>query len=310
MAGAAREVLWQWVAEIDDPDPEQLGWKRARIEGILLACERIGLLAADELMRWRAVIDGRAPAGPARTDPEAATAFLASVLRDVRPMTRDEDPERIRASTRFHGALSALADAGVITDEEQTRWHEQELSASAPWLSSDNVEQLASTSGIYAIGIPARTPEEEAADEAARDEHERLGRRGALRRVVTTPTPERHDGLAVIGVLACEECTEVLFHFVGPPHGDRDGGFADLDAHRELVDALVPPRLSDDVGTVYEPAGERPVRSTGTGGMPDPERRRVITGAWRYFPAAPPTASEFVAALGATRWTVVHRDES
>lgn len=230
--------------------------------------------------------------------------FLASALRDVRPMTREEDPERIRASTRFHGALSAVADAGVITDEEQTRWHEKELSASAPWLSSDNVEQLASTSGFYAIGIRARTPEEEAADESARDEHERLGRRGALRRVVTTTTPERHDGLAAIAVLAREECSEVLFHFVGPPHGESDGGFADLDAHRELVDALVPPRLSDDVGTVYEPSGERPVSSTGTGGMPDPERPRVITGAWRYFPAAPATSSEFVAALGATRWTV------
>jgi hypothetical protein len=304
MASVARDVLWNWVDEVDDPDEEQRRWKQSRLDGILLACERTGVLPADELGQWRALADGAEPCVAVDADPAAVTLHLERLLDDVRPMTRDEDAARTQASNRFHGALRAIADAGVITDQERSAWHQRELSASAPWLATEVVEHLASGSGFYAIGVPARTPEEEAADEASRREHERLGRRGGLQRVAAASRPERHDGLAVIAVLAREECTEVLFHFVGPPHGDTQGGFAGLEAHRAITDALVPPALSDDAGTSYAAASQRPVRSNGTGGMPDPDRPRVVTGAWRYFPPAPEAARGFTATVDGASWTI------
>jgi hypothetical protein len=304
MASVARDVLWNWTDEAADPNPDQRGWKRARLDGILLACERTGILSTEEIARWRALAGGGEPHVPLGADPDAATRWLDQLLEAVRPMTRDQDAERIQASNRFHGALGALAEAGVITDEERSRWHERELSASAPWLPTESVEQLASGGGFYAIGVPARTPDEQAADEAARQEHERLARRGALHRVAVAERPERQNGLAVIAVLARDECTEVLFHVVGPPHGHTDGGFADLEAHHALVDALAPPVLSDDVGTAYEAASKRPVRSNGTGGTPDPERPHVVTGAWRYFPAAPEATAGFTATVDGTSWAI------
>jgi hypothetical protein len=304
MAAAARDVLWHWIDEADDPDSEQRGWKRSRLEGILLACERTGVLTADELARWSRLASGGEPAVPAGADRQAADRCLARLLQKVRPMTRDGDPDRIREAGRFRGALRALANAGVITEGDRSSWHERELKASAPWLSTENVEQLASGGGVYAIAIPPRTPEEEAADEAAGRERERLGRRGVLERVATSRAPERHEGLAVVAVIVRSECTEILFHFVGPPHGEVGEGFGKPDAHRRLLDALVPPELTDDVGTTYEPATQRPMSSHGTGGTPDPERPRVVTGVWRYFPAAPKRATRFVVSLGSTRWAI------
>ena len=70
-------------------------------------------------------------------------------------------------------------------------------------------------------------------------------------------------------------------------------GFAALEAFRRSVDGLTPPALGDDSGTTYEPVGERPVSSQGVGGLPDPERPRVITGVWRYQPPAPDSATVF-----------------
>jgi hypothetical protein len=304
MADAARDVLWDWIDDAADPDPEQRGWKRSRLEGVLLACRRTRVLTTDELARWQALMDGGQPAPPAAAEPGAAHTRLEELLGAVRPMTRDEDPDRIRASSRFHGALRALADAGVISEDEQSRWHRQELSASAPWLPTENVEQLVAAGGFIAIGIPARIPEEEAADAAARQEHDRLTLRGTLERVAVRSSPERRDGLAVLGVVMRAECTELLFHFVGPPHGEFAGGFADLSAHSALVETLVPPDLTDNTGMPYEPVAPRPVSSHGTGGTPDPDRPLVFTGVWRYLPAAPESAKTFAATLGSARWTV------
>jgi hypothetical protein len=161
MASVARDVLWNWTDEAADPDPDQRGWKQARLDGILLACERTGILSTEEIARWRALAGGGEPHVPLGADPDAATRWLDQLLEAVRPMTRDQDAERIQASNRFHGALGALAEAGVITDEERSRWHEREFSASAPWLPTESVEQLASGGGFYAIGVPARTPDEQ-----------------------------------------------------------------------------------------------------------------------------------------------------
>jgi hypothetical protein len=304
VAHATRTLLWHWHGEADDSDAEQRGWKRSRLEGMLLACERTGVLAAPEIERWRALASRDDASLPASADNEAINKRLSGLMRDLRPMTRDEDPDRLRASRRFHGALQALADSGLIDHQGRSIWHERALAAEAPWLPSENVEQLVAGGGFFAIGVPARTPGEDAADEIARREYEKLMRRGTLRSVALTRTPDRHEGLAVFGVVARSECTEVLFHLVGPPQGEFDGGFADLSAHSALVEGLVPPELTDDVATRYEPVARRPLSTHGAGGTPDPDRPRVLTGVWRYLPSAPDSAVTFVASLGSVRWTI------
>jgi hypothetical protein len=60
----------------------------------------------------------------------------------------------------------------------------------------------------------------------------------------------------------------------------------------------------DDRGTAYEPVHQRPVSASGSGGMPDSDRRQVFTGAWLYTPAAPADATTFIAQLAAEHWTL------
>jgi hypothetical protein len=131
----------------------------------------------------------------------------------------------------------------------RTTCHQQEIRASAPWLADENVRRLGSGQGFYAIGIPAQKPEEAAADPAAEEQQQRLMRRGQLRRTAIAPRPNRHGGLAVLGVLVCEECTELLFHYVGPPHGEMHDASADLKANSLFIQALPLPTLTDDAGT-------------------------------------------------------------
>lgn len=108
----------------------------------------------------------------------------------------------------------------------------------------------------------------------------------------------------MLGVLVCEECTELLFHYVGPPHGEMYDASADLKAISLLIQALPLPTLTDEAGTSYEPVSRQPISTYGTGGPPDPERPRVITGRWRYTPAAP-TATTFTATLDKTHATTL-----
>lgn len=300
----ARTLLWEWLIEAEDPDFEQRGWKLARLDGMILACERAGVLSAEEVRGWRAIAAGDVrPASPT-TDRVATEQQLGVLLAAIRPMSRDLDPDGLRASRRQDGALDALEAAGVLTGEEAAAWRKRALEAQAPWLDRDDIEQFAGHKGMYAIGVPARTPEEEAADAAADRELEAITRRGELRCVRTCRTPARREGLAVLAVVVRTEATDVLFHHVGPPQGAYQGALADLAAFDADIQALVPPALIDDVGTRYEPATPRPVRSRGNGGMPDPARPRVITGVWRYSPTAPDAAGRFTATLGETRWTL------
>src|SRR5262249_36868821 len=149
--------------------------------------------------------------------------------------------------------------------------------------------------------VPATTAEDEAADARARAAWAARVEEGSLRAVAIGAAPEHHDGLAVLAVLARTECTDVLFHFVGPPHGDAQFGFADLEAHRKLAGAFGPPDPSDAPGPPSEPVAREPVSSRSPGGIPDPDRLRVITGVWRYQPPAPDDAASFVAELGTAR---------
>jgi hypothetical protein len=99
-----------------------------------------------------------------------------------------------------------------------------------------------------------------------------------------------------------------MFHHVEPPQGDPNSGRADLEAFGRTVDALVPPRLEDNLGTRYKPVAERPVSAQGTGGIPDPVRPRAVTGVWRYQPPASPSATAFSVATANAGWRVAVRN--
>lgn len=300
----ARTLLWEWLAEADDPDPEQRAWKVARLGGMLDACERVGVLTADEVRRWRTLVPGEAVPSPPGADSAAAARHLEQLLVDLRPLCRDEDAGGMCASRRYDGALEALHAAGVLADNEAGAWRRRALEAQAPWLERDEAEELAAQDGLFAIGVPACTDEEAAADAAAEREMDAIQRRGELRRVLTCAAPARHEGLAVLAVVVRTEATELMFHHVGPPHGEYRGGFAELAAFSAIAEALEAPALVDDLGSVYEAVSPQPVSSRGTGGIPDPARPRVVTGMWRYAPAAPATATRFTATLGRARWTL------
>jgi hypothetical protein len=122
---------------------------------------------------------------------------------------------------------------------------------------------------------------------------EAILRRGHARQVFVAERRLRRDGLEIVAVVTRTQATEVLFHHVGEPQGDISDGFAALDAFGETLDRLRPPKLIDDVETTYQPVLQRPTTANGAGGPPDPERLRVITGAWRYQPPAPDTATSF-----------------
>lgn len=192
-------------------------------------------------------------------------------------------------SHRFEGALSALRGAGVLDDDAYRRWRTRATAAQAPWLTADELAELESRTGHTLIRIPGESPEADATAEAElQAQLELMVRRGRSRRVYLAPTLDREAGLTIVAVVTRTECTEVTFHHVGGPQGD-----AQLDAFGALVDSLVPPRLTDDVGTLYTPVSDRPVGATGTGGPPDPSRPWVVSGTWRYQPPAPDTATTF-----------------
>lgn len=295
-------LLWQWIDELDDPDAEQRGWKVDYVDGMLAATEAFGLLETDELVAFREIAAaGSVP--PAVGDRAVAEAQLETLKAELRPMRRDPDPDGLQAAQRFHGALEALTAAGLLSPEAGADWHGRALGAEAPWL--DDPHGITSQAGFaYAIAIPPETPEEAADDALAMEQIERMSHSGDIREVLVSPRPARVEGLAITAVISRTESVDLHFHHVGPPQGELSTGFANLEAFRSMVDALTPPALRDDVGTVYEPAGSRPVSSTGTGGMPDPQRPQVIKGHWRYFPAPPENATSFAVTQGDGHWSL------
>lgn len=105
--------------------------------------------------------------------------------------------------------------------------------------------------------------------------------------------------MTVVAVVTREEATEVHYHHVGGPAGDRDPFESFVSQHEQGLPA---PHLEDDLGTTYAAVSATPVSSSGTGGIPDPERLLVQTGAWRYTPAAPTTARHFTVTSATGRW--------
>jgi hypothetical protein len=303
----ARSLLWEWATVGQDDDPEQHALKALYAECLVDACEHVGLLAADEVVQWRRLLSHGRPPPAAPGDLDGAERHLEELLAAVPPMAREPQAAALSATRRFDAALAALHASGVLSDEAERRWRSRGLAAEAPWLDDDEISEIGGMEGIYAIRIPPASPEEEAADAAAMQEMETAGRRGRAKRVFVPDRLQRHDGLAIVGVIMRAEATEVVFHHVGDAYGDLTSGSAGLEAFRTTIDALVPPRLEDDTGIVYEPLGDRPVSSHGSGGTPDPVRPRVITGAWRYQPPAPDSASAFEVSAADARWRLTFR---
>jgi hypothetical protein len=303
----AQTLLWESASQAcEEDDPEQRVWKFRYAEGLVDACEYAGLLAADQVVQWRRLLaDGGAPP-PASGDVDAAERLLEGLLAAVPPMSREPEPTALSAGPRFHAALAALHESGVLSDEVARRWRARGLAAEAPWLAQDEISELLNTrEGADAIAIaipgPPASPEEEAADAKVRREIEMAFRRGRAKRVFVPKRPQRQDGLAIAAVVARTEATEVVFHHVGDPQGDVSAGPA---VFRKALDALVPPSLEDDRGTVYRAVHERPMSGHGSDG---PERSPVITGVWRYQPPAPDSVAAFEVTTSGARWRLTSR---
>jgi hypothetical protein len=306
----AQTLLWEWASEAcEEDDPEQRAAKARHAECLVDACEHAGLLAADQVLQWRRLLahGGTPPPAPGHLD--AAERHLEELLAAVPPISREPEPTALTGGRRFDAALEALHESGVLSGEVWRRWRARGLAAEAPWLADDEISELVSTGEgadavAIAIPLPAASPEEDAADAEAMREFEMAARRGRAKRVFVPNPPQRQDGLAIAAVVTRTEATEVVFHHVGDPQGDLSSERAALAAFRKTDDALVPPSLEDDKGTVYRPVRERPLSSHGSAG---PERPPVRTGVWRYQPPAPGSAAAFEATTSGARWRLTPR---
>ena len=265
----ARALLWEHV----DDD--------CYARSLLDACEHIEVLGQDELAQWRGMLaeGGNSPA--AAGDPHAAERHLGERLAAISPLTREPDAAATTAKRRFDAALEALGASGVLGDEAARGWRARDdAAAEASWLDDDDLAEA----------------------EAVMRQYELAAHCGRARRVFVPERVQRHDGLAIIAVVTRTEASEILFHHVGEPEGDDTDGFAGLEAFRNTIDRLLPPKLSDDEGTAYASPIEQPVSVHGTGGIPDPDRPRVITGVWRYQPPAPESAAAFDVRTNGASW--------
>jgi hypothetical protein len=296
-----RSILWERLSRCGD-DPAERADGLASAAAMIATCERVGLLAQDELAQWRRLIENAGEPQRVTGDRRAADRHLERLLRDVKPMTRERDPAQPAATRRFHAALDALYDVGVLDAETKRRWWRRATSARAPWLDENELDELSHGSGQFLLTVPPASAEEAEGLVTAAEEWERLLLRGTARRVFVADGIERDDGLAVVAVVTRSEVTEVIFHHVGGPTGELADGFAELEPFRDLTESFLPPRLTDNLGTHYTPVADHPVYSRGVGGIPDPERLRVITGGWRYQPPAPDEATAFELRAPDARW--------
>jgi hypothetical protein len=311
MRAAALRYLERGLRRVDDCESEYRQPAVAPVDGAVLAFERIGLLSSGEAARWRArFADAAAGRGievepPLSEDARAAGAdHLARLLARVPPLRRRPDAGESTIQEECASAIETLHAVGALDQREQADWDARLQAAEAPWLD----EPLPPSGGdvAYAIEIPPETEEEAAADAADQAAWEARPKAEALRRVVIG-SPERHAGLAMVAVCVHEDATSLHFHFLGGTTPSEASQRRSLKAFSDLVDRLEPPVLRDDRGTAFEPVHPRPTSASGTGGMPDGDRRQVVTGAWLYTPAAPADATTFIAQLAAECWRLTAR---
>ena len=142
----------------------------------------------------------------------------------------------------------------------------------------DPLRAGAALKALYTAGLI--DGDEPIVTEALERQNDAAERRGRAERVLAARDVVRHDGTAVVAVVARADATDVLFHHTGP-----------------FGTALAPPALTDDRGTRYVPAHWQPVSASGRRGM-------VAIGTWRYLPAAPAAANRFTVTRGDAWWAV------
>jgi hypothetical protein len=152
----ARTLLWEWVSIGGDEDPERRASTARYAECLIDAGEHAGLLPADEVVQWRRLLDHGEVPPPVPGDRHAAERHLEQVHAAVRPRSRNPEPAALEAARRFHAALEALHEPGVLSDEAERRWRSRGLAAEAPWLDHDEIAQLTSMQGACGLPDPAR----------------------------------------------------------------------------------------------------------------------------------------------------------
>ncbi|MGH2701336.1 MAG: hypothetical protein ACRDJ2_06110 [Actinomycetota bacterium] len=301
MRDAAIVHLHELVWDADDPAPEQREWKVSEAEGALLAFERLGVLSAEDAVSWRDRLVGRADAEAEPIDSQAWASgkkVLAELIDEVPQLRRQPSDEQIAKSAECAAAIDAFHAIGGLTDDERGEWQRKRLAKEAPWL--DEVPTPGDGVAI-AISVPPETAEEAAEDRALEEEWAARPKAENVMRVIGGSSAVQ-AGLAIVALVVHEDATTVHFHSVGDPIPDEEDEA--LEGFTTAVDALTPPRLVDDQGTVYVAVGDRPASATGTGGFAGVSRRRVVAGSWQYKPAAPQAATRFEAELDGRTWTL------
>jgi hypothetical protein len=307
MRDAAMAHLEQLLSQTGDPDdPYQPTKGPAYVEGMLLAYERIGVLSKSEAERWQVRLAGAATAQDAEPEPAlpeadraAGVQYLERLVEGAPRLRRNSTPEERAADAECSTALEALRAVGLLDRREHTEWNRRLLAVQAPWVEDPSPPD----EGPWTISIPPETPEE-AAEDAAFEAAWAARPKAKTTRRVLTGSPERHGGLAIIALAVHEDATSLLFHFVGEPAPPDAPSPHSHRAFEEALDALDPPALHDDRGIAYEPVEPRPISASSHSREPDPDPRRVITGAWLYTPAATYEATTFHIEHEGGRWTL------
>lgn len=279
---AALAYLHRWLGELNDPDPEQRAWKEAFAEGGLVAYERLGVLPPAEIERWRERLAAGGAGSPREFTDEPARAaaerYLEELLGRLTPLSRDPSaPDGLDADADFAAALEALYAAGVLDEARYASWSKRQLEVKAPWLDDPEPPPPGVATAIY---VPPRDEQEAAEDAAAEAMRTVFPKRAHVRRVAVG-TPERHEGLAIVALVAYDDAAELHFHVHLEPPPEGFEGF------REAARALRAPVLRDDRGTGYEPLSDRPQAANGRGA--------IIHGHWLYLPAPPADVTGFTA---------------
>jgi hypothetical protein len=307
MRDAAMAHLERLLMQAGDPDnPYEPTREPAYVEGLLLAYERTGVLSRSEADRWRVRLAGAATERDAEPDPPlpepvraAGFQYLERLVEGAPRLRRNETPEERAADAECSTALEAMRAVGLLDDRGHTEWDRRLLAVQAPWVKDPPPPD----EGPWAISIPPETPEEAAEDAAFEAAWAARPKAKTTRRVVTG-SPERHAGLAMIALAVHEDATSLLFHFVGEPVPADAPSPHSHSAFEEALDALDPPALRDNLGIAYEPVEPRPISASSHSREPDPDPRRVITGAWLYTPAASDEATTFHIEHADGRWTL------
>jgi hypothetical protein len=307
MLGPEIPFLERWWQETRDPSPRQRAWKQRHALAGVLAYEQVGLLSPEQAARWRQrltdpgdeAIDAGAELGVGAR--AAAERYLGHLIEGLKPLSRNPDPEAIRGHAEANAAIETLLAVGILDLEERGSWQQASWRKKAPWRSEPFLPPAGAIG--FAIHVPPENDEQAAQDAARAAEFAARPKATTIERLIFGG-PQRQDDLAIVALVVHEDATSLHFHFLGEREGHERRPRRRLDSFRRVNKRLVPPVLRDDQGQTYKPVLDRPLSSSGAGGIPDPDRREAITGQWQYTPPAPPSAREFSVQRDSVIWTL------